>query len=85
MTAPEIVLDETQIDLLFQVKAGRVSYSKGVYRLRETGQPDVSTGVQLLRALGLVRMVELTDRRRIPPTRATELTDKGEQVAATYA
>lgn len=85
MTAPEIVLGETQIELLFQVKAGRVSFSRGSYRLRATGQPDVSLGVQNLRALGLVRLVEITDRSQIPPTRATELTEKGEEVAQAYA
>ncbi len=85
MTAPEIVLAETQVDLLFQVQAGRVSYSRGVYRLRERGQPDVSTGIQLLRTLHLVRLIQVADRSKIPPTRGTELTEKGEEVAAAYA
>lgn len=83
--SPVVSLDDDQVALLFQVKAGRVSYSKGAYRLRKTGQPDVSTGIQVLRALHLVRLVEVTDRRRVPPTRDTELTTKGEQVAAAYA
>lgn len=85
MTAPAVALDEAQADLLFAVQAGKVSYSRGCYRLRATGQPDVTSGVQHLRALGLVRLVEIADRSKIPPTRATELTDKGEQVAQAYA
>jgi hypothetical protein len=87
MSAPEIVykLDETQEALLFAVKAGRVSFSQGSYRLRMTGQPDVTPGIQFLRTLGLVQLVQLTDRERVPPTRGVKLTTKGEEVAAAYA
>lgn len=86
MTAPEIVLDEAQVDLLFAVKARRVSFARGVYRRYAGGcQQDVSLGVQVLRAMKLVRLVDLAVHSRIPPTRETELTEQGERVAAAYA
>lgn len=78
-----IGLSEQEIDLLREVGGERVSFVRGAY-LHPIRKADVSTQIQRLRAMGLVRLYQTPPGQRFAPTRRAELTDKGELVLAGY-
>lgn len=73
-------LSGEDLELLGEIRNSKVFYSRGTFRMMRAGSEDVSHQVQRLRALKLVRLVELDSRRRVPPSRLCELTEQGEAV-----
>jgi hypothetical protein len=74
-----IELEPADLDMLEQVRRGRVYFSRGRFFLYGSRSLQDGARVQRLRAMGLARLPQGTDRHdgRVPPTRNLELTDAG--------
>lgn len=79
-TEEVITVTARELELLDLARQERVCYSKGRGFFLLLSGADVSTEVQVLRAKKLLRLKEMTSRRRIPPTRLVELTDAGREL-----
>jgi DNA-binding HxlR family transcriptional regulator len=77
-------LTEDELAALREVDAGLVICTRGTFKKLQAGSPDVSLLVQRLRAMKLVRLADVTDRSKIPPSRRCEPTEQGKQMLAQH-